>query len=636
MAKATYNLMNKTKITVEKQELMKEVDTVNDTVKQLLKMRIDEIDDWLVGYERDYSSYYKLMKYLLANEIKETQTIQKNIYSVRNVLVYAPTQVGKTNAMIEIVKDCVSQGISVVISSDNKKDQMCQLFARLTQMVETNYEQVFDGCFITTVDNKNFDDILEGDNKTFVVCCLDNKTQIQKVYEKIVGVHDANGLPSLCVIHDEADVITKSRNVSDILNTQPESHKKWLECMSNCVKRGISVKRVFVTATPENVVYLHKPGYVWELPIPEHYVGGEKIAFHQLDDFSGDRIVRLLAREVQARQSEGGIILYCVERNKDESGGDDKGTHNSVFENLNNSLRKTGLDAISVYNSDGIKVSLRTKKHRTLFVNKLESNGIKYDNLEQHVFLIKRNEVAISQFYGYLQSVGCRVVLTIGKDLISRGISFVSDHKENPLTATTMIYRPGAQLHQVGLCQAIGRLTGTAQSTLQRRLYTTDDVHTNYMTFLNNQKQIIGCIKENGSKVDNDLISEISLWKASRPIDRRVLKLERDITFWSEDSRDSGYTSDTENEIDGVDLNKLSKWMQDDSLVGKMIQSLYSVNETTLEKFKNDVNYNGTMNEFIHNVDNGRGVKCCYGKVWIYKNNTVTLNPRIREYLDSL
>ena len=31
--------------------------------------------------------------------------------------------------------------------------------------------------------------------------------------------------------------------------------------------RGISIKRVFVSATPENMVYIHKPGYLWNLPI---------------------------------------------------------------------------------------------------------------------------------------------------------------------------------------------------------------------------------------------------------------------------------------------------------------------------------------------------------------------------------
>jgi hypothetical protein len=53
-----------------------------------------------------------------------------------------------------------------------------------------------------------------------------------------------------------------------------------------------------------------------------------------------------------------------------------------------------------------------------------------------------------------------------------------------------MIYKPGSQLSQVAIAQAIGRLNGTAQPTLKRRLYTTDDVYTNYTTFNRNQKEI--------------------------------------------------------------------------------------------------------------------------------------------------
>ena len=46
----------------------------------------------------------------------------------------------------------------------------------------------FKNCFITTVDNKNFDSIVENmeEYNTFVICLLDNKTQIQKTYEKIM------------------------------------------------------------------------------------------------------------------------------------------------------------------------------------------------------------------------------------------------------------------------------------------------------------------------------------------------------------------------------------------------------------------------------------------------------------------
>jgi hypothetical protein len=97
-----------------------------------------------------------------------------NMYTPTKFLITAPCQVGKTNSIIETVKDCILNGISVVISCDNK---MNQLFKRLTN----NYSQVFEDTLVTTVESKNFDSIKN--YNTFVVCCLDNQTQIGRVYQ---------------------------------------------------------------------------------------------------------------------------------------------------------------------------------------------------------------------------------------------------------------------------------------------------------------------------------------------------------------------------------------------------------------------------------------------------------------------
>jgi hypothetical protein len=288
-----------------------------------------------------------------------------------------------------------------------------------------------------------------------------------------------------------------------------------------------------------------------------------------------------------------------------------------------------------MYNSDGIKVVFRLKKQKTMFINKIETLDLKY-TMDNNVINVNKRDIVISKFYGYLQSCDCKVVLTIGKDLISRGISFVSDHKENPLTATTMIYKPGNQLHCVALCQAIGRLTGTAQSKLLRRLYTTDDVYNNYMTFIENQKEIIKAIKENGNKVDDSLISDIALWKMSRPVDRKTLKLEKDMVFWedTEDMEsDSGYTTD-ENEIDGVKLVSLHKWINGDTLVGKMVRYLYDNEEImSFREFKDGISYEKSDEEFLSNIKNGKGEKCRFGKLWDHKNDKIKLNNNIRKYI---
>ena len=635
---APFTLANKNAIMLEKSNIMSSMlrlENDDSIVKKMIQTRIIEIDQWLQEFDKINSNYSQFMDYLLTDDIKETRVTETTIYNERKVLTYAPTQVGKTNAIINIVKDCVSRGISIVISSDNKKDQMIQLFNRLVKTVEENYD-TFKNCFITTVDNKNFDRMVENmeEYNTFVICLLDNKTQIQKTYEKIISIHEQKHFGAVCIINDEGDVVTKARNITDVAN-QPESHKKWIEFTQKTSDRGISVKRVFVSATPENVVYIHKPGYLWDLPIPDNYIGHDKINFNELNDFSTRQITRILAREVRLRKQEGGIILYCVERNKDSDENDNN--QMKVFNDIVSNLKQTGLDAVTMYNSDGIKVVFRLKKQKTMFINKIETLDLKY-TIDNNIINVNKRDIVISKFYGYLQSCDCKVVLTIGKDLISRGISFVSDHKEAPLTATTMIYKPGNQLHCVALCQAIGRLTGTAQSKLSRRLYTTDDVYNNYMTFIQNQKEIVKAIKENGNKVDDSLISDIALWKMSRPVDRKTLKLEKDMVFWedTEDMEsDSGYTTD-EDEIDGVKLVNLHKWINHDTtLVARMVNFLYKYKETiTFEEFKRDFNYEKSYEEFKNNIDNARSLNAKYGKVWFVKDNTIKLNKNIREYID--
>ena len=607
-----------------------------DAVKTILTTRIQSIEKWLNDFEQEYNNYSDFIGYLLKNEINESSIIQRNIYSVRNSLIYAPTQVGKTKAMIQLVKECVSHGVSVIISCENKKDQMGQLFERLSYMVEQHYTDVFKDCFITTVDNRNFNNIVSemNENKTFVLCCLDNMTQIQNVYEKMIALYNQHSLKTLCVIHDEGDVVTKSRNINNVTVNQPASHKMWIKCINDYVDSGISVKRVFVTATPENVVYLHKPGYVWNLPIPDNYIGSDQILFNDINDFSENYIVKLLAREVQSLQQTGGVILYCVERNKDDSLVDNRATQLGVFSSLVSNIKKTGLDAISVYNSNGILVSLRSKNQKKLFVNRLESMGIKYISKEnKRVIHVKKNEMSISRFYGYLQSVGCKVVLTIGKDLISRGISFVSDSKENPLTATTMIYRPGPTLHQVGICQAIGRLTGTSQPGLHRRLYTTNDVYTNYMTFMNNQKQIIKTIVENGNMADKALNSDITLWKSTRSIDRPTLKLEKDIQFWSEQIEQ--FNDDHDDDDDQRMKDLIDMWWNAETIIGNILKFVYeSENGVPEKRLKHFIKHLGTMSKTWYtdlHTPNKQFVK-----VFCRDSNRVTyLLPQARQYIVS-
>ena len=112
--------------------------------------------------------------------------------------------------------------------------------------------------------------------------------------------------------------------------------------------------------------------------------------------------------------------------------------------------------------------------------------------------------------------------------------------------------------------------------------------------------------------IDNMIFDE----GTSNNIDRPLLKLKKLNIIESE----------IEGEIDGVVLKKLQKWLNDDSLVGKMVRYLYDQeSEITEEEFKNGVEYQGSLEKFIHSIDNGRSVSSVHGLLWHSTNNNKSI-----------
>ena len=113
---------------------------------------------------------------------------------------------------------------------------------------------------------------------------------------------------------------------------------------------------------------------------------------------------------------------------------------------------------------------------------------------------------------------------------------------------------------------------------------------------------------------------------------RMAMKSPEDIEYSDEIDSDEEIKS-----IDGVKLEKLNKWLSEETLVGRMIKYLYECEDSiTFSEFKRGVKYDKSEEEFINNIDNGRGVNCRHGKLWNYKNKRVTLNKKIRKYMDKI
>jgi Ni2+-binding GTPase involved in maturation of urease and hydrogenase len=73
-----------------------------------------------------------------------------------NGLIYAPTQVGKTEAIISFIEACFHRDTPVIVSSDNKLDQLDQLYRRVQRRlagIEAHMMCVSDRKFETTLKN---------------------------------------------------------------------------------------------------------------------------------------------------------------------------------------------------------------------------------------------------------------------------------------------------------------------------------------------------------------------------------------------------------------------------------------------------------------------------------------------------
>lgn len=565
---------------------------------------------------------------------KETITVNytrflnsKNV----NAIMWAPTQVGKSSAICDVIKQCFTYNIPVIISTDNKTDQCEQLFSRVNKVFCT--EQVM----LLKVDDSKFinklEDCIKSKNNKFIIFCLDNASQITKLIRGMQCAYhkkEFKELKKIAIIHDEADMITKDKDVLTINNEQAESHKKWIELIDfmNTTIHSISLKRIFVTATPENCCMLYDIENVdiFKLPIPDTYTGYEDIEYTSFEDNS--EILPFMRNQVNRIYSgdTNEIILYCVDRKLEEDDVDNfRNCQNYVLQGFSEEF-----DCIvNTYNSNGINVMIKNRMKKKMFAFELKRQKIKYVNNDS-LFIIKK--LAIRKFYTICKSIDEKCVITIGKDLISRGISYVSEDIEKPLTATTIICKPGKDMHAVGISQNLGRVTGCASPELKRRVFAPSDVIKTYITYNKNQEKLIEKIQETKIGNTSTTIDQMNFNKYSRNIDRKKLQLKMNMVE-SENKSDTEYENE---KIDGVDLNKLKKWLNDSTILGKMIRYLYDINkEISFEEFKDGINYTGSDQEFTNNIKSGCSNNSNYGKLWIYINNRIKINKKIKEFIDT-
>lgn len=554
-----------------------------------------------------------------------------------NGLIWAPTQVGKSAATRVFIETCFKYNTPVIVSTDNKTDQQEQLYNRIeADLMGASVEllKVTDKTF-----EKDLRKCIEEGNKRFVIFCLDNASQIEKLIVQLTSNYaryeQMREIKRIAIIHDEADTVAKDQDTENIKNGQAQSHKKWLE-LKNLINNRmgeLDLKRVFVTATPENVVLLYQVECpdVMRLEIPATYTGYDKIGHIQMEDDL--QIGNQLLSEVE-RINEAGTyeaILYCIDRKIVDG-------HEVLLRNLSNQLNCV----VNTYNGDGISTYIK-KNLRVRFEKKLNKYYIEFQKVGRYY---KMKNITIRKFYTIIKSIGENCIVTIGKDLICRGISYVGEDVEDPITATTMFYKPGKTMNVVGMCQTIGRITGCAMPSLNRRLYCPKDVYDNYMKLNRDQEMYITNI-EKSEGLTTKVVVGSSEFEYTRPIDRPKLSLNKQIekirtqlpkkkpvVIESDSAESEDDSEDSDSESEGM-AKLIDMWWGKRKIIGRILSYIYeneSVDENDLKEFIEECGSKNVGKMYKELIRKDKK----FISVFQRKNNITNLTKEARDYIDEM
>ena len=617
---------------------------MNSEMNSEMKLKIEELLN-IAKNDKDREEITRMMSNINVNNrnINKTQNFaekiikkeneKKNVFvkfleskSVNGV-IFAPTQVGKSAATGTFIETCFKYNTPVIVSTDNKTDQQEQLYYRIEKDLagaEVTMLKVTDKKF-----EENLKKCIKEKNKRFVIFCLDNASQIEKLIMQLASNYirysEMKEIKRIAIIHDEADTITKDKNTDDINDNQATSHQKWLELRDLINKNMglIDLKRIFVTATPENCCMLYNiecPD-VMKLEIPQCYTGYKSIEHVNFEDDLN--IKDLLRNEIERinEQETYEAILYCVDRKIVDG-------HDRVLKTLADDLNCI----VNTYNGNGITTFIRTTVLGKKFEHELNRHEISFTKKGKY-YQIKN--ITIRKFYTIIKKIGERSVITIGKDLICRGISYVGENQNQPITATTMFYKPGNTMHAVGICQTIGRITGCAMPDLKRRLYAPKDVYDTYVNYNKNQELYINNIqKGNEDTITKDIIEELVFNKYNRNVDRMKLNLRmnmkkpEDIQYSDEE--------DSDEEVNQIDRMQelINNWWGKKTIIGKVLKFVYDsetgVKETELKKFIKECGSNDVKKMYHHLTTNTKEYKLVFER----KSNEITnIKNEAREYI---
>ena len=137
-----------------------------------IKIKFEKLNVYINGGTEFY-------KKEINEKIEEYKKIIKS--EIKMALIHAPPQVGKTNATKDFIEMFFDSGFSVIVSCDNKTNQMDQ-YDRMTEYFDGRENVVL----VKASDSKFVNIVTEAFKslKNVIIFCLDNSAQIflKKLY----------------------------------------------------------------------------------------------------------------------------------------------------------------------------------------------------------------------------------------------------------------------------------------------------------------------------------------------------------------------------------------------------------------------------------------------------------------------
>jgi hypothetical protein len=245
------------------------------------------------------------------------------------------------------------------------------------------------------------------------------------------------------------------------------------------------------------------------------------------------------------------------------------------------------------FNSSGIRVEWSDEAECRMFKEML--NGMKCVSWSKKC--VEVFGLALADFYTMCDNIGIKCMITVGRDMLTRGITCASKNTLNPLAAVTMIYTPSATSYAVSVNQVLGRICGSVRPDLTRRVFTTEAVWKMYIGYNESQEKCIAAFLDptNNGKISSAIIDDTPVKKFGQ-MERKILRAE--YKNFEVEITPPGYDNNDNNRMKQL----VDNWYGKSTIIGKIFTFVYEsevgVSETELKEYIKEIGSENTDKMF--------------------------------------